>query len=268
MRDQGAEDAGARVAGVHDGVHDGGRDSARARRYASRPRPMSPSRWRFMDPAEADPDGFVGVGADLEPETLAHAYRQGIFPWPHPGMPLPWFCPDPRGVLEPTAVRVSRSLRQRLRRCGWETTVDQAFTQVIAACARARGPGRDDTWITPRMRSAYTTLHQLGWAHSVEVWEGDDLVGGLYGVQVGGIFTGESMFHLASDASKVALVDLAARFTEAGGTLIDTQFTTEHLATLGTRDLPRAAYLALLAKVRDDDVLLPTDRRPVRELAG
>jgi leucyl/phenylalanyl-tRNA---protein transferase len=251
-------DHGAERASVREGVRPG----------VQRPRPLGPSRWRFPDPAGADPEGFVGVGADLEPETLAHAYRHGIFPWPHPGMPLPWFCPDPRGVLDPAAVRVSRSLRQRLRRCGWETTVDHAFTEVIGACSRARGPGRDDTWITGGMRTAYTNLHRLGWAHSVEVWDGDDLVGGLYGVQVGGVFTGESMFHHATDASKVALVDLAARFTEAGGTLIDTQFTTDHLASLGTHDVPRAAFLALLAEVRDDDVPLPAERRPVGRLVG
>jgi leucyl/phenylalanyl-tRNA---protein transferase len=253
MGDQDADRAGA-----HGDLHAGVR----------RPQPLQPSRWRFMDPVVADPEGFVGVGADLEPATLVDAYRQGVFPWPHPGVPLPWFCPDPRGVLDPGAVRVSRSLRQRLRRCGWETTVDRAFPEVISACARARGPGRDDTWITARMRAAYGNLHRLGWAHSVEVWDGADLVGGLYGVQVGGAFTGESMFHRASDASKVALADLAARFTEAGGTLIDTQFTTEHLGSLGAQDMPRAAFLALLAKVRDDDVQLPDDRRPVSVLAG
>jgi leucyl/phenylalanyl-tRNA---protein transferase len=251
MGDQPAE-------GTAGGVRTGGR----------RPCPVEPSRWRFMDPAAAGPDGFVGFGADLEPPTLVHAYRNGVFPWPHPGIPLPWFCPDPRGVLDPAGVRVARSLRQRLRRCDWETTVDQAFAAVIGACARARGPGREDTWITGRMRAAYVQLHQLGWAHSLEVWDGDDLVGGLYGVQVGGVFTGESMFHRASDASKVALVDLAARFAEAGGTLIDTQFTTDHLAGLGAHDLPRAAFLTLLAKVRDDDVTLPVDRRPVDSLAG
>jgi leucyl/phenylalanyl-tRNA--protein transferase len=232
------------------------------------PKLPGPSRWRFMEPALADPEGFVGFGADLEPATLVHAYRQGVFPWPHPGAPLPWFCPDPRGVLVPGRIRIARSLRQRLRRSGWETTVDRAFGAVIAACAKARGRNRDDTWITGRMRDAYRAIHELGWAHSVEVWDGDELVGGLYGVQVGGVFTGESMFHRASDASKVALVDLAGRFSTAGGTLIDTQFTTDHLASLGAHDLPRAAFLTLLAKVRDDDVPLPAERRPVGLLAG
>ena len=234
---------------------------------ARRPRPPGPSRWRFTEPADSDPEGFVGFGADLEPATLVHAYRQGVFPWPHPGAPLPWFCPDPRGVLVPGELRVARSLRQRLRRSGWETTVDRAFAAVIAACAAARGPNRDGTWITSSMRAAYQAIHELGWAHSVEVWDGGELVGGLYGVQVGGVFTGESMFHRASDASKVALADLASRFAAAGGTLIDAQFTTEHLVTLGAREIRRAAFLDLLASVRDDDVVLPTDRRPVARLA-
>jgi leucyl/phenylalanyl-tRNA---protein transferase len=245
-----------------------------------------PSRWRFPDPAGAGEDGLVGIGADLEPATLVDAYRRGIFPWPHPGAPLPWFSPDPRGVIPLDGVAVSRSLRARLRRSGWETTVDRAFAAVLAGCAdrpRPRGsgglkpgppvdPGSVDsreggTWITPPMRVAYQRLHDLGHAHSLEVWDGDELVGGLYGVGVGGVFTGESMFHLASDASKVALVDLAARLAEAGGCLIDVQMVTPHLASLGARDLPRAEFLDLLARVRDDPVRLATARLPVARLS-
>jgi leucyl/phenylalanyl-tRNA---protein transferase len=238
-----------------------------------------PSRWRFPDPAAAGEDGLVGIGADLEPTTLVDAYRRGIFPWPHPGAPLPWFSPDPRGVIPLDGVAVSRSLRARLRRSGWETTVDRAFAAVLAGCADRPGQGsgglkpsppedRDEggTWITPPMRVAYRRLHDLGHAHSLEVWAGGELVGGLYGVGVGGVFTGESMFHLVSDASKVALVDLAARLTEAGGRLIDVQMVTPHLASLGARDLPRAAFLELLAEVRDDPVRLRTDRLPVARL--
>jgi leucyl/phenylalanyl-tRNA---protein transferase len=237
-----------------------------------------PSRWRFPDPAVAGEDGLVGIGADLDPATLVDAYRRGIFPWPHPGAPLPWFSPDPRGVIPLDGVRRARSLRARLRRSGWETTVDRAFAAVLAGCADrpgsgAAGSGRGDladqgggTWITPPMRAAYQRLHDLGHAHSLEVWAGDELVGGLYGVGVGGVFTGESMFHLATDASKVALVDLAARLTEAGGRLIDVQMVTPHLASLGARDLPRAEFLDLLARVRDDPVRLATDRLPVARL--
>jgi leucyl/phenylalanyl-tRNA---protein transferase len=238
-----------------------------------------PSRWRFPDPATAGEDGLVGIGADLEPATLVDAYRRGIFPWPHPGAPLPWFSPDPRGVIPLDGVAVSRSLRARLRRSGWETTVDRAFPAVLAGCADRPGTAGagwgkagatadqgGGTWITPPMRAAYQRLHDLGHAHSLEVWAGDELVGGLYGVAVGGVFTGESMFHLASDASKVALVDLADRLAAAGGSLIDVQMVTPHLASLGARDLPRADFLDLLARVRDQPVHLATDRLPVARL--
>ena len=229
---------------------------------------LRPSRWRFPDPATAGEEGLVGIGADLEPATLLDAYRRGIFPWPHPGAPLPWFSPDPRGVIPLDGLVVSRSLRARLRRSGWETTVDRAFAAVVAGCADRPGALRDGgTWITPPMRAAYLRLHDLGLAHSLEVWADGGLVGGLYGVGVGGVFTGESMFHLATDASKVALVDLVARLVEAGGRLIDVQMVTPHLASLGARDLPRADFLDLLARVRDDPVRLATDRLPVFRLA-
>jgi leucyl/phenylalanyl-tRNA---protein transferase len=229
-----------------------------------------PSRWRFPDPATAGEDGLVGVGADLEPATLLDAYQRGIFPWPHPGAPLPWFSPDPRGVIPLDGVVVARSLRARLRRCGWETTVDRAFAAVIDACADRPGAGTpgEGTWITPPMRVAYRRLHELGHAHSLEVWEGDRLVGGLYGIGVGGVFTGESMFHRATDASKVALVDLAARLLEAGGRLIDVQMVTPHLASLGARELPRADFLELLRRLRDQPVVLADARCPVARLAG
>jgi leucyl/phenylalanyl-tRNA---protein transferase len=228
---------------------------------------LGPSRWRFPDPATAGEDGLVGIGADLEPATLVDAYRRGIFPWPHPGAPLPWFSPDPRGVIPLEGLAVSRSLRARLRRSGWETTVDRAFAAVLAGCADRPGPIREGgTWITPPMRAAYQRLHDLGHAHSLEVWDGAELVGGLYGVGVGGVFTGESMFHVASDASKVALVDLTARLAEAGGCLIDVQMVTPHLASLGARDVPRAEFLARLARVRDLPVRLAGDRLPVARL--
>lgn len=217
---------------------------------------MPPSVWLLPDPAEADADGVVGVGADLAPPTLVDAYRRGIFPWPHPGVPLPWFSPDPRGVLDPGSVHRSRSLRRTLRRCGWVSTVDTAFDEVVAACAGQRGEA--GTWITSDLARAYGRLHELGWAHSVEVWDDRALVGGLYGVQVGGVFTGESMFHRRTDASKVALLDLAARLREAGGTLIDVQLTTEHLSSLGASELPRRRFLALLHAERDRDVRLST----------
>ncbi|MGH9223846.1 MAG: leucyl/phenylalanyl-tRNA--protein transferase [Acidimicrobiales bacterium] len=231
---------------------------------ARRPQPVAASRWALPDPALSDADGLVGLGGDLAAETLVDAYRRGIFPWPHPGMPLPWFSPDPRAVLRPGAVRVSRSLRQRLRRCGWTTSVDAAFEEVVAACASR--PRREGTWINRHMRHAYARLHRLGWAHSLEVWDGGVLVGGLYGVRVGACFTGESMFHRATDASKVALVDFCERWATAGGVMIDVQLPTEHLTSLGAVEAVRAEFLADLAAVRDSVVCVTTGRRPVSDL--
>ena len=226
---------------------------------ASLPEPVGPSRWSLPEPD--DDSGLVGVGADLEPETLVDAYRRGIFPWPHPGTPLPWFSPDPRALIPLDAVRVSRSLRQRLRGSGWETTVDAAFADVVAACVAQHE--QQGTWITGEMRRAYTRLHELGWAHSVEVWDGDALVGGCYGVLVGACFTGESMFHRARDASKVAVVDLARRLADAGAACLDVQLPTDHLASLGAVEVPRAEFLRRLAVWRDRPVRLPLDRLPV-----
>ena len=208
---------------------------------------------------------MVAFGADLKPSTLVDAYRRGIFPWPHPGVALPWFSPDPRAVIPLDGLRVSRSLRQRLRRCGWSTTVDVAFDDVIAACAER--PAGEGTWIGRDMEQAYGRLWRLGWAHSLEVWDGDELVGGLYGVAVGGCFTGESMFRRATDASKVALVDLVARWREAGGAFVDVQLPTEHLASMGALETPREEYLARLRTVRDHHVPVVLDRLPAGRLA-
>lgn len=228
------------------------------------PRAVPPSVWRLPDGTTADADGLVGIGADLAPGTLVDAYRRGIFPWPHPGVPVPWFCPDPRGVLTLDTLHLSRSLARTLRRSGWTSTVDAATDRVLTACAqRSDAQG---TWITPAMYRAYLHLHRLGWVHSVEVWDADELVGGIYGVQLGGVFTGESMFHHRSDGSKVALADLLARFTSAGGTLLDVQLQTPHLERLGTRELPRADFLALLARERDRTVRMPVEPAPVSRL--
>ena len=186
---------------------------------------------------------------------------------PGPDVHVPWCAPDPRAVLLPDEVVVRRSLRARLRSCGWTTTVDAAFEQVVAGCA-----DRDSTWITSRMREAYAELHRrpphptVG-AHSVEVWDGGTLVGGLYGVLVGQVFCGESMFHRATDASKVALVELCARLQAAGGRLVDVQEETPHLASLGQVLVRRDDYLAVLGALRDRRVQLATDRRPVARLA-
>ncbi len=232
--------------------------------HTAPPRPPGASRWILPAPESADEHGVIGVGADLHPATLVEAYRNGIFPWPHDDLPLPWFSPDPRGVVDVHALHVSRSLRRTLRRSGWTTTVDRDFAGVVSACRHRPGEG---TWITDEMVEAYVALHRLGWAHSLEVWDGDDLVGGVYGLLVGAVFTGESMFHRVPDASKVALVDLVNRLAIAGGVLLDAQLTTPHLATMGARDVPRDAFLEVLRAVRDHDVRLRRDRMDVDRLA-
>lgn len=197
--------------------------------------------WQFPRPAEAEGD-VVGVGADLEPGTILAAYRAGLFPMPLDGRTLGWWSPDPRGILPLDGLRVSRSLRKACRH--FEVRVDSAFEAVIDGCAEPTRAGR---WITPEIRTAYVRLHELGWVHSVEAWSRDDgmLAGGLYGVAIGGLFAGESMFHHRTDASKVALVALVDLLRE-GDTerrLLDVQWRTEHLAGLGVREVDRADYL-------------------------
>lgn len=205
-----------------------------------------PSRWRLPEAVTADDHGIVGVGADLESGTLLQAYRGGLFPMPlQPRGPLGWWSPDPRGVVPLDGVRVSRSLRAACRR--YEIRIDTAFAAVVAACADPTRPGG---WITPEIRAAYTTLHELGWAHSVEAWDADGLAGGLYGVAVGGLFAGESMFHRRTDASKVAFVALTRLLHETAATdrLLDVQWRTPHLASLGAVSIPRDVYLERLGR--------------------
>ena len=195
-----------------------------------------------MPPADgAEAEGLVALGADLEPGTLLAAYRAGIFPMPLRRVgDMAWWSPDPRGVLPVDGLRVTRTLRRSLRR--YEVRVDTAFEAVVAACGDSRRPGG---WIDGRIRRAYLRLHELGWAHSVEAWTPEgELAGGLYGVAIGGLFAGESMFHRATDASKVALVGLVERLD--GDALLDVQWTTPHLASLGAVDVPRAEYLERL----------------------
>jgi len=201
---------------------------------------------RFPDPRYARGD-VVAVGDDLRVETLRDAYRHGIFPWPNEEPPLPWFSPRRRTVIFFNELHVGRSLRKAQRRSGFTYSIDRAFGQVIASCAdSARG---DDvgTWIGPEIIEAYTNLHRAGDAHSVEVWSGSDLVGGLYGVDSGGVFTGESMFHRAPDASKLALLFLIEHLRERGATWIDCQVTTPHMEALGAREIPRNRFLDMLA---------------------
>lgn len=203
-----------------------------------------PTVWGMPDPASADHSGLVAVGADLEPGTILAAYRAGLFPMPVRRKVMGWWSPDPRGVLPLDGLRVSRSLRRSYGR--YEVRVDTAFDAVIEACA---DPKRPHGWIDHRIRDAYRTLHRLGWAHSVESWDDDGrLVGGLYGIAIGGLFAGESMFHRATDASKVALVHLVELLREGGAELLDVQWKTDHLATLGVIEIPRAEYLQRLAQ--------------------
>ncbi|MCK9899680.1 leucyl/phenylalanyl-tRNA--protein transferase [Parafrankia colletiae] len=175
----------------------------------------------------------------------------------------PWWCPDPRTVLAPGEMRIRRSLVIRMRNSSWTSTVNQCFVDVVRHCRR-EGPHQ---WITDELVEGYAELHALGWAHSIEIWDDDRLVGGMYGVLIGRIFTGESMFHRASDGSKVALVDFLDRFGRAGGVLLDAQLTTSHLMSLGAREVPRAEFLATLRAVRDDEVRLECGRLPVSRLA-
>jgi leucyl/phenylalanyl-tRNA--protein transferase len=197
----------------------------------------------FPDPdmAASEPEGLLAVGGDLGPERLLAAYRNGIFPWYETGQPILWWSPNPRAVLAPSRLHVSRSLRRTLRSDRYHVSVDQSFRAVIDGCANVRATS--GTWITPEMRSAYLHLHQLGHAHAVEIWQGPSLVGGLYGIALGGVFFGESMFSRASDASKVALVKLVQVAKSRGIDLIDCQVNTRHLASLGSELLPRSEFV-------------------------
>jgi leucyl/phenylalanyl-tRNA--protein transferase len=201
--------------------------------------------WVFPSPDDADEE-LVAVGGDLAPGTLLAAYRAGLFPMPTTarGREEPaWWSPDPRGVLPLDGLAMPRSLRRSIRR--FEVTMDVAFDEVIARCAASDRPGG---WISPAIAAAYGELHRLGWAHSVETWSTDGtLVGGLYGVAIGGLFAGESMFSLVTDASKVALVHLVDALRSGGGVLLDVQWSTPHLRSLGVIELPRADYLTLVA---------------------
>lgn len=206
---------------------------------------QDPSRFPDVGDALRHPNGLLAAGGDLSTERLLSAYRRGIFPWFSEGDPILWWSPDPRTVLIPERLRISRSLRKRLRRRLLGVSMDQAFGAVIRACAAPRGPD-EGTWIVPAMVRAYETLHRLGWAHSVEVWSGERLVGGLYGVALGRVFFGESMFSRADDASKVALVHLCERLSAWGFGLIDCQMRTEHLLSLGAEEIPRDQFVTLL----------------------
>ncbi|OZA28760.1 MAG: leucyl/phenylalanyl-tRNA--protein transferase [Hydrogenophilales bacterium 17-64-11] len=201
-----------------------------------------------VETALADPNGLLAMGGDLSAGRLLDAYRHGIFPWFNSGEPILWWSPDPRMVLVPGEIRVARSLAKRIRNGGFELRVDTAFVEVMRACAAPR-EGAGGTWISPAMIAAYTRLFEAGWAHSMETWRDGQLVGGLYGVAIGRMFYGESMFSREPDASKVALVRLAQQLQRWEFGLIDCQMETPHLASLGARTLPRAAFTARLAEL-------------------
>jgi leucyl/phenylalanyl-tRNA---protein transferase len=205
---------------------------------------------RFPDPRHASEEGIVAIGGDLELETLVTAYRQGIFPWPVEGLPLLWFSPPERGILEFADLHVSRSLARARRQTKLLFTVDRAFPAVIAACATTPRRGERGTWITPEIRQAYTCLHSVGIAHSVEAWDGGQLVGGLYGVNVDGAFAAESMFHWQDNASKLALLHLIEHLAEGGLDWLDIQVLTPHLARLGAKGIDRELFLRKLRRTR------------------
>lgn len=191
----------------------------------------------FPDPSEASSEGLLAVGGDLSPERVVLAYSRGIFPWYSEGRPILWWCPSPRLVLLPERLHVGRSLRKAQRRAPYRLSLDEAFPQVIEACARVPRPGQDGTWITRAMRKAYVELHRRGVTHSAEAWEGDELVGGVYGLSLGGVFFGESMFARRPDASKLAFVALVEQLRTWGFTLVDCQVVTEHLLRFGAHEV-------------------------------
>lgn len=207
-----------------------------------------------VDAAETDPNGLLAAGADLSPARLVDAYRRGIFPWFGPREPVLWWSPDPRMVLVPSDLRVSRSLRKRLGRRDYVVTADTAFREVMAGCAAPRDED-GGTWITGPMARAYAALHEAGVAHSVETWIGGELAGGLYGVAIGRMFFGESMFTRVTDASKIAFVHAVRQLERWGVPLVDCQMSTDHLASLGAREISRAAFVAEVARLVEEPPL-------------
>lgn len=208
-----------------------------------------PLRRFFFPPVRwTSPDGVIAVGGRPDAETLKAAYARGIFPWPHEGVPLLWFCPDPRFVLEPEEARVSRSLRKEMRRGTFEVRADTAFREVMRGCAATPRPGQGGTWISEAMIEGYTALHEQGLAHSIEAWRDGELVGGLYGVSMGSMFFGESMFAHVPNASKVAFATLLANLRRWRFPLVDCQSYTSHLESFGAVEWPRSRFLGVLRK--------------------
>ncbi len=207
--------------------------------------------FNFPNPSLADPDGLLAVGGNLEPETLLSAYQQGIFPWFDEDTPILWWCPDPRAILEFDNLYISKRLARTIRTNKFQVTFNQDFDAVVKGCTYRPEEG---TWITPEVANAYGEFHRRGHAHSVEVWQQGVLVGGLYGVAIGGLFAGESMFSTVSDASKIALVALVSRLKEKGYQLIDLQIINEHTSMMGATEIPRDDYLARVKTAIKKDV--------------
>ena len=201
----------------------------------------------FPSPEQASAEGIVAVGGDLQPERVMLAYRKGIFPWFESDDFLLWWSPDPRMVLFPDQLKISKSMRTVLRKKRFEVTFNKAFDQVVEACAKVKRFGQNGTWITPGLMEVYSTLHTQGHAHSVEVWEEGSLVGGLYGIDLGTVFSGESMFSKSSNASKVALIFLVKELKKNKYELIDCQVPTQHLASMGAEPISRTEFLTFLS---------------------
>jgi leucyl/phenylalanyl-tRNA--protein transferase len=215
--------------------------------WSSTPRAVGPCAWSFPPPSQWPDHDVIAIGADLDPATLIAAYRHGLFPMELHARGLAWWSPNPRGIVPLDRLRVTRSLRQSAKR--YDIRIDTCFADVMRGCAN---PARQGAWITGEFIEAYTALHRLGWAHSVETFDRDGrLAGGLYGVRINGLFAGESMFHVGRDASKVALMALVDLMIGSGMTLLDVQWCTDHLASLGAIEVSREEYLALLADVID-----------------
>ena len=205
-----------------------------------------PEQHAFPHPNEAEENGLLAIGGDLDPARVLLAYYYGIFPWYSEGEPILWWSPNPRMVLYPNALKISRSLRKRIRRGDYEITMNQAFRDVITQCRQTPRPGQNGTWITSEMIECYAQLHKMGFAHSVEAWQNGALVGGLYGISIGAFFAGESMFALAPDASKCAFVHLVRQTHEWGFQFIDCQMHTPHLERFGAQLIPRSVFLTEL----------------------
>lgn len=211
-----------------------------------------PENFPPVELALTEPDGLLAIGGDLSVQRLVAAYRRGIFPWYGDEQPILWWSPDPRAVLFPEQLKISRSLRKSIRNKGFEVRFDSAFEQVLAGCAAPRPNSNGGTWITDEMREAYIRLYHQGIAHSIECWQGNQLVGGLYGLAIGKIFFGESMFSRVTDASKVAFVFLVRYLQTRSFPLIDCQVASEHLMTLGARNIPRTQFIRYLDEFAND----------------